>query len=160
MSEATGDEAATPTSGQIRLERMYLKDGSFESPNTPALFQEPWQPDIDLQINTRSQRAGTDLFEVVLTVTVTAKLGEKTAFIIEVQQAGLFRLEGFPDEVLHRMLGTFCPGTLFPYVREAVDSFAVRGGFPPLQLVPINFEAAYEEAMRHSNGPGGSTTTH
>lgn len=136
--------------GQVRIEKLYLKDASFESPNTPSVFQQEWKPEIELSINTRSEQVIPNYFDVVVTVTVTAKLGEKTAFIAEVQQAGLFQMEGLPDDVIRRTVGIFCPTTLFPYVRETVDSLAVRGGFPPLNLVPINFEAAYEEALRHA----------
>ncbi|MEJ2086906.1 MAG: protein-export chaperone SecB [Gammaproteobacteria bacterium] len=143
--------------GQVRLEKMYLKDSSFESPNSPAIFRQEWKPDIEMQVNTRSERIEGTTFEVVVTVTVTAKLEGRIAFIAEVQQAGLFVMEGLPDPVIHRAAGTFCPTTLFPYVREAVDSLVVRGGFPPLHLVPINFDAAYEEALRHAQGQGQPT---
>ncbi len=161
MSEEVDENEAREEGGQgqIQLERMYLKDASFESPNSPGVFQEDWQPAIDLQLNTRSQQMGPGTFEIVLTVTITVRQGEKTAFIVEVQQAGLFRIEGLPEAVVHRTLGTFCPNMLFPYVREAVDSLAVRGGFPPLNLVPINFDVAYEEAMRQAQ-EGADATTH
>ncbi len=153
-----------PAQGQVRIEKLYLKDASFESPNTPALFQQEWKPEIELNINTRSEQVVPNYFEVVLTVTVTAKLEGKTAFIAELQQAGLFHMEGFPEEAIRRTVGIFCPTTLFPYVREAVDSMVVRGGFPPLNLVPINFEAAYEEAMRHAEAQaaqeGDAPVTH
>jgi len=141
---ASGGDAAQ---GTIRLERIYLKDASFESPGTPGVFGERWDPQVNLDINTRSQRVGDTRFEVVLTVTVTAKLGEKTAFIAEVQQAGAFSLEGLPEEVVHRTIGTFCPTTLFPYVREMLDSLVVRGGFPALHLANVNFDAAYAQAL-------------
>ena len=152
MSDQDGrsEEADRSGQGQVRIEKLYLKDASFESPNTPSVFQQDWKPDIQLSINTRSEQVVPNYFDVVVTVTVTAKLGEKTAFIAEVQQAGLFQMEGLPDDVIRRTVGIFCPTTLFPYVREMVDSLAVRGGFPPLNLVPINFEAAYEEALRHA----------
>lgn len=150
-----GPEGAQPAQGQVRIEKLYLKDASFESPNTPAMFQQSWTPEMELNINTSSERVGEHHFEVVLTVTVTAKLEESTAFIAEVQQAGLFLLEGLSDELIRRTIGIFCPATLFPYVREAVDSLVVRGGFPALNLVPINFEAAFEEALRHAGGPPG-----
>lgn len=143
-------------SAQVRLERMYLKDASFESPNVPAVFQKTWQPEFELSINTRSEQKTPGLFEVVITATVTASQESRTAFIIEVQQAGLFRMEGMPEAHVHRTLGSFCPNILFPYVREMVDSLAVRGGFPPVQLVPVNFEMAYEEAMRHARDKAGS----
>ncbi len=140
-------EAQAQGSGEVRLERLYLKDASFESPATPGVFGEAFEPQINLEINTRSQRGGEDRFEVVLTVTVTATQGEQTAFIAEVQQAGLFVLRGLAEDVVHRAIGTVCPNTLFPYVREAVDSLVVRGGFPALQLAPVNFEAAYAQAL-------------
>ena len=152
MSDQAADR---PPQGQVRIEKLYLKDASFESPNTPSMFQQEWKPDIELNINTRSEQVAPSYFEVVVTVTVTAKLAEKTAFIAEVQQAGLFQMEGFPDEAIRRTVGIFCPTTLFPYVREAIDSLVVRGGFPPLNLVPINFEAAFEEAMRHAEAQAG-----
>ena len=158
MSESdqkTDAEAEAPAQGQVRIEKLYLKDASFESPNTPAMFQQTWKPEIELNINTRSERVAEHHYEVVVTVTVTAKLEGKTAFIAEVQQAGLFQMEGLPDEIVRRTIGIFCPTTLFPYVREAVDSLAVRGGFPALNLVPINFEAAYEEALRHAERQAG-----
>jgi preprotein translocase subunit SecB len=158
MSEADAERGTRQ--GQVRLERMYLKDASFESPASPGVFAEDWAPEIDLQINTRSERLAETRFEVVVTVTVTARLEERTAFIAEVQQAGVFHMEGLPDQVLHRTVGTFCPGTLFPYVREAVDSLVVRGGFPPLHLVPINFDAAYEEALKSAADRGESTPPH
>ncbi|HEY5645342.1 MAG TPA: protein-export chaperone SecB [Pseudomonadales bacterium] len=150
MSENSGEAPATGGSGQVRLERMYLKDASFESPNAPAVFQQAWQPEFELSINTRSEQKSSGLYEVVITTTVSASQQGKTAFIVEVQQAGLFRMEGLPDAAVHRALGSFCPNILFPYVRETVDSLAVRGGFPPVQLVPVNFEMAYEEAMRQA----------
>ena len=160
--ESSEDQATRPTQGQVRIEKLYLKDASFESPNTPTLFQQEWKPEIELNINTRSEQVAPGYFEVVVTVTVTAKLAGKAAYIVEVQQAGLFHMEGLPDEVIRRTVGIFCPTTLFPYVREAVDSLVVRGGFPALNLVPINFEAAYEEAMRHaeSTASGNAPVTH
>lgn len=157
-------DSATPSAiegqGQVRLERMYLKDASLESPNSPQIFLEKWQPEIELQVNTRSENVAENRYEVIVTVTVTAKLEDKTAFIAEVQQAGLFYMEGLPDSVIHRAIGTFCPSTLFPYVRETVDSLSVRGGFPALHLVPINFEAAYEEALKQASAESETSPTH
>ncbi len=139
--------------GQVVLERMYLKDASWESPKSPDVFTETWQPEIQVDINTRSNRLEETRFEVVLTVTLRTKLESgKTAFIVEIQQAGLFVLEGLEDEVLRRVLGTVCPTTLFPYAREAVDNLVVKGGFPALQLAPVNFEALYAEAVKKQQG--------
>ena len=147
--------------GQVTLERMYLKDASWESPKSPGVFAANWQPEIQVDINTRSDRLEEKRFEVVLTVTLRAKIDSgKTAFIVEIQQAGLFVLDGLEDEVLHRVLGTVCPTTLFPYAREAVDNLVVKGGFPALHLAPVNFEALYAEALRSRQDPeqagGGS----
>ncbi len=144
------DEAATATdsAGQVRLERLYLKDVSFESPSSPQVFTQAWEPQIDLEINNRSQKVGETHYEVVLSVTATAKQKDKTAFIVEVQQAGIFAISGLEESVVHRVMGTVCPNTLFPYVREAVDSLVVRGGFPALHLAPVNFDAAYADALK------------
>ncbi|MDA1074773.1 MAG: protein-export chaperone SecB [Proteobacteria bacterium] len=144
-------------SGQIRLERMYLKDASFESPASPQVFRETWKPEIQVDINTRSERIETNYFEVVVSATITAKM-TKTAFIAEVQYAGLFMIEGVAGEDLRRALGTICPNTLFPYIRESVDSLVVKGGFPALHLAPMNFDALYTEAMRKQKTPGADVT--
>ncbi|MFP6815966.1 MAG: protein-export chaperone SecB [Pseudomonadales bacterium] len=146
-SESTGGQSVS--TGQVRLERIYLKDSSFESPRSPGVFAEAWKPEMQLEVNARSNTLENNRYEVVLTVTLRAK-GEsgKTAFIIEVQQAGLFVIEGIEDDVLQRVLATVCPNTLFPYVRESVDSMAVRGGFPAIQLAPMNFDAAYADAVK------------
>ncbi len=151
-SEPAGGEGVAR--GQIRLERLYLKDASFESPRSPAVFGESWKPEMQLDINTRTNPQDGDRFEVVLTVTLRAKLDDgRTAYIIEVQQAGLFVIQGAEDAVVHRVLGTMCPNTLFPYVRETLDSLAVRGGFPAIQLAPVNFDALYEEALKQRAAP-------
>lgn len=141
--------AAQGQQGQITLERLYLKDASFENPRSPAVFAEAWRPEFHLDVNTRTTPLGDDRFEVVLSVTLHARTeGEKTSYIAEVQQAGVFRLIGVDNATRHRVLGTLCPGTLFPYVRECVDSLVVRGGFPPVHLAPVNFDALYVEMLR------------
>lgn len=146
------------SNGQVRLERLYLKDASFESPRAPAVFGEPWKPEMQLDINSRTNPQDDDRFEVVLTVTLRAQLQDgRTAYIIEVQQAGLFHMQGLDDATRHRVIGTICPNTLFPYVRETVDSLAVRGGFPAIALAPVNFDALYAEALK-KRGPGDETT--
>jgi preprotein translocase subunit SecB len=134
---------------QVRLERIYLKDASWESPKSPGIFAENWTPEVQADINTKSNRVEDTRFEVVLTIGLSAKLGEEaTAFIVEVQQAGLFHIEGVEGETLRRVLGTLCPTTLYPYAREAVDNLTLKGGFPALHLAPVNFEALYAEAVR------------
>jgi preprotein translocase subunit SecB len=167
MSEdSTRDQepgAAAAGGGQVMLERLYLKDASFESPRAPAVFTETWKPEFSLDINTRASSLGEDRFEVVLSATLRANSdGEsgKTAYIVEIQQAGVFHVSGLPDEDRQRVLGTLCPGTLFPYVRETVDNLVVKGGFPAVHLAPVNFEGLYAEARRKQAAGGESTTQH
>ena len=139
---------------EFALERIYLKDLSFESPRAPDVFREPWQPQIQLDINTRTIGLGDERFEVVLTVTVNAKSSAgQTQMIVEVQQAGVFRIRGLTEDRLRRILATHCPGILFPYVRETVDGIVVKGGFPPLMLAPVNFDAMFDEALKRGSNP-------
>ena len=131
---------------------MYIRDISFESPRAPDVFREAWKPNIQLDINTRANNLGEERFEVVLMVTVNAKNATgQTVMIVEVQQAGIFKIKGLNDDQLRRLLATQCPTILFPYIRESVDSLVVKGGFPALQLAPVNFELMLEEALRQRN---------
>ena len=137
-----------PATAEIALERFYLKDLSFESPRSPDVFREPWQPNTNVDINTKAQPLGDDRYEVVLTVTAQAKNASgKTAVIVEIQQAGIFRVKGLDPARLQRVLATFCPNLLFPYARETLDSVMVRGTFPAAMLAPVNFDALYEQAL-------------
>jgi len=150
MSEQQAGNASHPQTApaQVRLDRIYLKDSSFESPGTPEVFGEEWKPELNVDIGTRANSGPAGRFEVVLSATVRAKRGNgKTAFIVEVQQAGLFQIQGLAGEMLQLALGTVCPTTLFPYLREAIDSLVVRGGFPALHLAPVNFDALFKQAM-------------
>ena len=135
---------------QINIERIYLKDASFESPGSPAVFSEPFQPEMQVDINTRVNNLGDQRHEVVLSVTLKAQRAEeKVAYIAEVQQAGIFVIKGeLQAGQLQQILGIHCPTTLFPYMREAVDALVLKGGFPAVHLAPVNFEALYAEAMR------------
>src|SRR5690349_23370628 len=110
----------TPTTPQFEIQRIFLKDLSFEAPNTPQTFVEEWKPEVTLNLETKSNRVQDNLHEVVLSITATVTTSKKTAFLIEVHQAGIFRIENFPADQLHQMLGSFCPNILFPYAREAV----------------------------------------
>jgi len=141
-------EAENQSPPEIGIERLYVKDISFESPQSPAVFAGQWEPQIKLDINTRFQQLDTSRHEVVLTVTVNAlQEDEKTAFIVEVLQAGVFRISGLAQDQLRRVLSAMCPGMLFPYARETIDSLVIKGGFPPLSLAPVNFDALYEQAL-------------
>jgi preprotein translocase subunit SecB len=131
---------------QFAIQKIYLKDVSFESPNSPQSFaSEGWRPDINIQLHTTHQVIAQDTFEVVLDITVTAKSQEKTAFLVEVKQAGIFTVAGFSEENLAGMLGAFCPEMLFPYARESISELISKGGFPQLLLQPVNFNALYTQ---------------
>lgn len=132
---------------EFGIQRIFIKDLSYEAPNTPALFKEEWVPKIDFNLHSAAKKLSADLYEVVLQITVTAKLKEQTAFLVEVKQAGIFILKGFTADLLDQMLGSFCPNILFPYAREIISSTINRGGFPPLYLTPINFDAIYQEQL-------------
>jgi preprotein translocase subunit SecB len=133
---------------QFVMQRIYAKDLSFESPATPNVFRQQWQPKVNVDLNTKSNKIDeSGNFEVVLTVTITAKLEEETAFLVEVQQAGIFTITGFEGEDLRRILGTTAPNILFPYARENIDAMAVKGGFPAVMLAPVNFDALYQQAL-------------
>ena len=140
--------AAAEQQAQFTIQKIYVKDVSFEVPNSPQIFNEPGQPQLELNLNQKVARVADGLFEVVLAVTVTCKLADKTVYLAEVHQAGLFGLGGFDDRTLDMMLGTYCPNVLFPYVRQAVSDLINSGGFPPFYLQPINFEALYAEGLR------------
>lgn len=134
--------------GKIAIQKIYVKDLSFEAPNAPQCFTEQWEPQVNLELGTSTQGVAEYNYEVVLSLTVTVSNNDKTAYLIEVQQAGIFHLEDFPDSVLNAMLGSFCPNMLFPYAREAVSDTVTRGGFPQMLLNPINFDALYEQHLQ------------
>jgi len=136
---------------QLSLQKVYLKDASFEVPSAPQIFQEAGQPQIQLNLSQKVGNLAENVYEVVLTVTVTCKVSEKTAYLAEVQQAGIFGLNGFDDLNRDAILATYCPNTLFPYARQAVSDLVQNGGFPPFLMQPINFEALYAEQMRRQD---------
>ena len=142
---AENAEAVTP---QLSLQRIFLKDLSFESPRSPVVFQEEWKPEVGLELNTKSRQVGENAYEVVLELTINVKNNDEAAFLIQVQQGGLFAISGLDEQQLHHALGAFCPGTLFPYARENVDAVCVKGSFPALMLSPVNFDALYMESLQ------------
>lgn len=145
---------------QFALQRIYVKDLSFESPKAPVVFQQQWQPEVKLDLNTTNRVLEDGLFEVVLSLTITVDNGpegqRETAFVVEVQQAGVFMVRGLEEEELHRTLGAFCPNILFPYAREAVDNLILRGSFPPIMLAPVNFDALYLQARQQAEQEGAA----
>ena len=145
---------------QFTLQRIYTKDVSFESPSTPGIFKQAWQPSVNVDLSTKSSRVDDDgNHEVVLTLTVTAKMGEETAFLVEVQQAGIFYVVGIDGEPLRQVLATVGPNILFPYARESIDALVVKGGFPPLMLSPVNFDALYRQAVAQQAAQDASAST-
>jgi preprotein translocase subunit SecB len=143
---------------QFAIQKIYLKDVSFESPNSPQAFTEgDWQPKINVQINSSNSVIAQDTYEVVLDITVTADQNEKTAFLAEVKQAGIFTIAGFPEENLGGMVGAFCPESLFPYAREAISELISKGGFPPLYLAPVNFNALYTQQLQQKQSASTET---
>jgi preprotein translocase subunit SecB len=133
---------------QFAIQRIYVKDISYESPNAPAIFRKEWQPAIQLDLDTRSEKLDDNTFEVVLSLTVTARIEEEVAFLCEVQQAGIFSVPALEDAQMAHMLASFCPNILFPYAREAVSNLVNRGTFPQLNLAPVNFDALFAQYVQ------------
>ncbi len=134
---------------QLNLERIYVKDVSFESPQAPQIFSVQWKPQVKLDLNTTTRALGEERFEVDLRVTVTTKTeDELTSMIVEVTQSGIFLVSGFEPDQQKQLLATMCPNILFPYVREQVDSLMMKGGFPALHIAPVNFDAVYAQAIQ------------
>ncbi len=140
---------------QFALQRIYVKDLSFESPQTPTVFKKEWKPQVNLELNTKNNKLEDDHYEVVLTLTITAKIADEVAFLVELQQAGIFMVKNVPEAQLRQILGAMCPNILFPYAREAVDNAVLRGSFPPLMLAPVNFDALYQQALLQQEGQKG-----
>jgi preprotein translocase subunit SecB len=145
--------ATTEKQPEFAINRIYIKDLSFEAPNTPHVFKEEWQPQVDLNLDTTHQHVDGDLHEVTLKVTVSAKIKDKTIFLVEVEQGGIFVMAHFSDEQKDELIGSFCPNVLFPYARETVSDLINRGGFPPLYLAPVNFDAIYRQRNAPASKP-------
>lgn len=147
---APGQEAGqqgSGQSGQVAIQNIYVRDISFETPNSPQIFFEiaQNQPQTEHSFSSEIKKLGDNVYEISLGITVTVKIKDKTAFLVEVKQAGIFTITGFTNEQLNVVANTFCLNTLYPYVRELVSSLVARGGFPPLMLPPINFEARHAQ---------------
>ncbi len=149
---------------QFALRTVYLKDLSFESPNAPSIFQQgEWKPESALHLDIKVDQLDAETHEVVLTVTITAKSGEKTAYVVEVQQAGIVAVQGFEQKEYGPLFYVYCPSILFPYVRQAVTDLVAKGGFPQLVLQHINFDAIYAQKLAEKaegQGGGDQQTTH
>lgn len=154
-TEAGSEEAKT---GQFAPQKIYIKDLSFETPHSPEVFKEEWNPTVNMNIASEAKLIDEKLYEVVLTVTVTVTMEEKTAYLVEAQQAGIFHIDGFPEEIIARMVATICPNILFPFARELVADLVTRGGFPQLLLAPVNFDVLYQQ--QNVASPAEAETKH
>ncbi len=156
MENSANQEVAVPSFG---IEKLYVRDLSIEVPNAPMVFLDATPPQVEIQLNTRATAVDDGVFEVVLTVTVKATLEEeRTLFLVEVGQAGLFRLQNVPEEQVEPLLAVACPNILFPYAREVVSDSTVRAGFAPILLQPVNFEAMYMARLQEANEAAGNAT--
>lgn len=157
---ANGQADAQGGTPQLVLQKIYVKDVSFEVPGAPHIFQEfngeadQVAPQVQLNLGHKAMDLGNDLYEVVLSVTLTCTLGERTAYLAEVEQAGLFTIAGFGEMERSGVIGSYCPNLLFPYARQVISSMVLEGGFPPFLLQPINFDALYAEQQRRMAGGG------
>ncbi|MBF6023104.1 protein-export chaperone SecB [Lysobacter niastensis] len=154
--ENVNGAAATPeaTGPAFTVEKIYVKDVSFEVPGAPAVFNEQMQPQLQMNLNQSVQRLNDNAYEVVLGITLTCNAGDKSMYLVEVKQAGVFGLAGFDAQTLDVMLGTHCPNVLYPYARQLVSDLIQAGGFPPFFLQPINFDALYAEGLRQRSQQG------
>jgi preprotein translocase subunit SecB len=147
-AESADKQPAAPQGGaQLSIEKIYVKDLSLENPGAPQSFQMSEAPQIEVGLRTRGEQVAQDVYECVLTLTVTARAGDKTVFLIEAAQAGLFTIRGIAPNQLQPVLAMHCPSVLFPYARETVADATLRAGFPPVHLAPINFEALYHQQL-------------
>lgn len=159
MTEQNHTEQQDGSEAQFMIQRIYIKNLSFETTNTPAIFQQKWEPELSLDLNAQNTKLDDGVYEVALTVTATVKNHGSTAFLVEVQQGGIFTIQGPAPEQLDHLLGSFCPSILFPYAREAITSEVIRGSFPQLVLAPINFDALYMQQQEEKKQALLSKTT-
>ena len=134
--------------GQFEIRKIYVKNVSLETPNSPQVFREQWQPSVHMDIANSADELGDDLYEITLSVTATVSHEDKTIYLVEVQQAGIFLMADFPGEIRGRMVATVCPNILFPFVRETISDLVTRAGFPQLLLAPVNFDVLYQQHLQ------------
>jgi preprotein translocase subunit SecB len=147
----TGTAAAPEQNAQeLVLQNIYIKDASFEAPTGPNIQVTEWNPQFNLNMNTTASMMAESVHEVVLTITLEAKVADKVAYLVEVKQGGLFMIRGYTDDDTRRVVGAFCPGVLFPYARQAVSDLILRGGFPPFLLPPVNFDGLFQQSLEQA----------
>jgi len=161
MAEENSAALEEAAQQQFMIQKIYTKDISFETPSSPEVFREEWKPELDLQLTNEYKQLDDNNHDVTLVATVTAKLGDKTAFLIEVKQAGIFSLIGYSNEEMGPLIGNHCPNILFPYLREVISDIVIKGGFPQLVLAPVNFDALYMNQLEQANQQAAAKeTTH
>ncbi len=131
--------------GRYEIQKIYIKDMSFETPNSPEIFRVPWQPEVEQQLGNRSIKISDDVYEIVLSMTLTVRVDDKTAYLVEVHQAGIFTISGYPEDRLEGLISSYSPKMLFPFLRETISDIVMRGGFPQMLLPPIDFDRLYME---------------
>ena len=153
-----------PAQANFGLQRIYVKDISFESPNSPAVFQKQWKPEVNMDLNTKNTKLGDNHYEVVVSVTLTVTVEGMAAYIVEVQQAGIFVVQGLESGQLAQALNAFCPNLLFPYLRETIDTVVIKGSFPAMMLAPVNFDAIFAQAVmqrqKEAEAASAESTSH
>jgi preprotein translocase subunit SecB len=142
------NQTAAQDQQQFILQKIYVKDLSFETPNSPESFTQQWEPEVNIELNSSGKPLADNMHEVVLGITVTVKLQDKVVYLAEIHQAGIFTITGYVQADTEAMLGSYCPNILFPYAREVVSDLVTRGGFPQLLLAPVNFDALYQEHLK------------
>lgn len=159
--QSGAQQGAENQQGQFAIQKVYMKDISFETPHSPEIFREEWKPAVDMQLENQANMIEDNVFDVTLSVTVTVTVNEKTAYLVEVKQAGVFTIVGFAKELIEQMLAAACPNILFPFAREAISDLVTRGGFPQLLLAPVNFDALYmQQVERAKQEQQESSSTH
>jgi len=158
-NKTAAPQAANPENApSMSMQKIYVKDVSFETPNAPEIFNDKGQPEIKMNLNQKVKKIADGIYEVVLTVTVTCSILEKTAYLAEVHQAGIFGLNNFQENVLHQTLGAYCPNILFPYARQIISDLVMNGGFAPLLLQPVNFDQLYAQQMQQAQKQSETAT--
>lgn len=159
VAQSNDEEAQTQQPG-FSIEKIYVKDVSLEIPNAPQIFTDRTQPQVGIELSNFAQQLEENVFEVAIKVTVTSKIADKTVFLVEVTQAGIFQIRNVPAENIEMIMGITCPNILFPYARESVSDLIVRAGFQPVILNPINFEALFEQQKQRQAEPTEAPATH
>lgn len=154
------EENTNPTERLFNIQKIYVKDVSFETPNSPEIFTQQWDPKVEFNLSSNAQQVQDGVFEVNLTLTLTVKIEQKTAYLVEINQAGIFSASGFANEEMGHLLGSYCPNMLFPYAREAISDLVIKGGFPPMLLAPVNFDALYAQHVQQMQQPPPSASSH